>query len=540
MAKPTVKTASDFDRRVDAARMIPGYEIVRKIASGGSGSVYEVRAPGGIAKAAKVVLLDDDNPLTEREIEGVRLIRSIRHPYLVSIDRVDVDQRRLTLIMELADCSLREMQTEFLSSGEVGIPRERLIPWLVEAAEALDVLNLKYRVHHLDVKPENLFLFAEHMKVGDYGLAREAGRNVIDSDSNAVTPAYAAPELFDSHISGSSDQYSLAVVYMEMLTGATPYRTTDLRQLALFHLTRKPELVALPPHERTIVGRALSRDPSQRFRSCLEFMEALVESEPARNPRLASPKAETVRARGATVRLKPGKRTPADPSSGSLESLRASPAFSQTKCMLTESPIETAREAVKTLADASEAEWYDFGDDLVAYRTRDDVGSLLVGVRMFARDPHGPILLEVAVTRHGQAGPTRFERQASAVFTALQETLAARPDESAARREPRMQVQCPMTVFPAGGAMRNVPIPCTAVNASLRGLGAVSMLPIEPQPVRIRPATGAGEFKARVVHCRPSANGKNFFIGMELAEPESKPDWLARASVPPAPDAARP
>src|SRR3954469_2361552 len=142
-------------RSADDPRMVPGYEIVRDIAHGGSGRVYEVRAPGGIAKAAKVVVLDADNPLTEREIEGLRLMRSVRHPYLVSIDRVDVDDDHITLIMELADCSLREMQSEFVSSGAPGIPRERLVPWLVEAAEALDVLNLKYSVRLLGVKPEN-------------------------------------------------------------------------------------------------------------------------------------------------------------------------------------------------------------------------------------------------------------------------------------------------------------------------------------------------------------------------------------------------
>jgi hypothetical protein len=529
MAKQTVTSAGELVRRTDAACLIPGYEIVRKIASGGSGVVYEVRAPGGIAKAAKIVFLDDDNPLTEREIEGVRLIRSIRHPYLVSIDRVDVDRRSLILIMELADCSLREMQTEFRASGATGIPRERLIPWLVEAAEALDVLNLKYRVHHLDVKPENLFLFAEHMKVGDYGLAREAGRAVIDAETNAVTPAYAAPELFDSHVSPSSDQYSLAVVYMEMLTGSRPFQSTDLRQLALYHLTRKPDLAILPPHERPIVGRALSRDPSQRYRSCLEFMEALVEGDPIRASRIASPRADTVIARSATVRMPTGRRA-SDP--GSLESLRAAPTFSQTKCLLTEALIDDAREAVRKIAVAARGEWYDFGDDLVAYRVRDDWGSLLVGVRMFHRDPHGSILLEAAVTRHGSPGPTPFERQASAVFDALERSLAASQDDSAARREPRMQVQIAMTVFPADGPMRNVPIPCTAVNASVRGLGAVSMIPIEPQPVRIRPARGDGEFDARVVYCKPSADGANFFVGFELAEIEAEPDWLARASVP--------
>jgi serine/threonine protein kinase len=521
----------------NADRMIPGYEIVREIARGGSGSVYEVRAPGGIAKAAKIISLDDGNPLTDREVEGLRLIRSVRHPYLISIDRVDVAADHITLVMELADCSLREMQGEFLASGAVGIPRERLLPWLVEAAEALDVLNLKYRVHHLDVKPENLFLIAEHLKVGDYGLAREAGRNVIDPDDNAVTPAYAAPELFDSHVSASCDQYSLAVVYMEMLTGALPFRSTDLRQLALFHLTRLPDLAALPPWERPVVGRALSRDPGRRFRSCVEFLEALVDADAGRSARVASPNAETIRSRGSTHPLQSRKRPPSTTGFGtseSLDSLRGDPALSRVKCLLTERSVDDARAAVKALADASLAEWFDFGETLVAYRQRDASGSLLVGVRIFMRDAFGPVLLEVAVTRQGGAGATSFEREAGAVFNALQESVSARPDDNFGRREPRVQVQRPLTLFPVGGPMRNVPIPCTAINTSSRGMGAVSMLPIDAQVVRIRPMNDGPEFKARVVYCRPSATGTSFFVGMELSEAAVEPNWLGPPAANPA------
>ena len=527
-------TKRDASPRTGAERMIPGYQIVREIARGGSGRVYEVLAPGGIAKAAKIVLLDRDNPLTEREVEGLRLIRSIRHPFLISIDRVDVDHERVALVMELADCNLREMQGEFLASGAVGIPRERLLPWMVEAAEALDVLNLKYRIHHLDVKPENLFFVAEHLKVGDYGLAREAGRNVIDPDDNAVTPAYAAPELFDSHVSVASDQYSLAVVYMEMLTGALPFRTTDLRQLALYHLTKQPDLAALPQSERPIVRRAMSREPSKRFRSCVEFVESLIDVDAARRGRVVSSKVKASRPRGSTtVAVRQPESNLAEAPS-SLASLRGDPTLSRVKCLLTEHSADSARAAVKALAEASMAEWFDFGEALVAYRRRDAAGSLLVGARTFARDVQGPVLLEVSVTRQGNAGAPSFELESKSIFASLQERLSAKLDDGHGRREPRVQVQRPLTLFPVGGAMRDVPIPCTAINTSSHGLGAVSLLPIEPQVVLIRPANETSAFKARVVYCKPDATEKTFFIGMELVEAAKGPGWLG----PSAPNAA--
>ena len=519
----------------DDARMVPGYEIVREIARGGSGRVYEVRAPGGIAKAAKVVRLDPDDPLTEREVEGLRLIRSVRHPYLVSIDRVDVESDHITLVMELADCSLREMQTEFRASGANGIPRERLVPWLVEAAEALDVLNFKYLVRHLDVKPENMFLFAEHLKVGDYGLAREAGRNVIDPNANAVTPAYAAPELLDSQVSASSDQYSLAVVYMEMLTGALPFRTTDLRQLALYHLTRQPDLSALPVAERPVVARALARDPSRRFRSCLEFIEAIVDAEAAR-PRTRPPSnAETIRMAGATVRVVTGRglgsaRSLAGPTSA-FTAISDGPARTQSRCLTTSAPPEAVRAAVKRLAEASMAEWFDFGEMLVAYRLRDAAGSLLVGVRSSRPAADGPTQVEANITRHGQSqAEEEFSQQAEAVFAALQESLAARPDAMICRRAPRVQVQWPVTLFPLTGPMRGVPLPCTAINASARGLGAVSAVPIDAQAVHVRPANHAESLPARVVYCRPSTGETSFLVGLELVE-EMNPDWFETSAA---------
>ncbi len=72
-----------------------------------------------------------------------------------------------------------------------------------------------------------------------------------------------------------SDQYSLAIVYMEMLTGCRPFPGTTAVQLALQHSTGKPMLDPLPVDDRAIVARALSKDPNERFPSCKDFVSAL-------------------------------------------------------------------------------------------------------------------------------------------------------------------------------------------------------------------------------------------------------------------------
>src|SRR4029077_5225442 len=116
---------------------IPGYSHTRSIASGSSGEVYEAIAPGGFSKAIKVVPIDFSNALSRRELEGVGLIRSIRHPHLIAIDRVDVNDDSITIVMELADGSLRDEFRAARTNGLEGVPRTRLLGWMSEVAEVL-------------------------------------------------------------------------------------------------------------------------------------------------------------------------------------------------------------------------------------------------------------------------------------------------------------------------------------------------------------------------------------------------------------------
>lgn len=253
-----------------------GYEILRQIGSGGAGAVYEVRAPGGFLKALKRIPLNALGPMSLRELWGFRLVRSIRHPFLLSVDRLSVEKDHLVVIMELADGSLLDQYKSYRKRGKRGIPRRRLLPWLREAAEVLDLLNLGHGLQHLDIKPENLFLIGDHLKVGDYGLLRPTDGEVLDSNLNAMTPGYAAPELYDGRAAATSDQFSLAAVYVEMVTGRKPFSGTDARQIVFQILTRGPDLESLPEHEREVLARALHQNPAERFSSCIDFVDSLL------------------------------------------------------------------------------------------------------------------------------------------------------------------------------------------------------------------------------------------------------------------------
>ena len=271
------------------AEPIRGYRLLDKLGAGGFGEVWKCEAPGGIHKAIKFVFgnlqgVDGSSKKAEDELRAVQLIKSIRHPFLLSIDRVECVQGELLIVTELADHNLFERWQDQHKRGLPGIPREELLRYLREAAEVLDLLNQKFDLQHLDIKPHNLFLVSDHVKVADFGLinrlAGSQGLTDVEASASAVTPLYAAPELFQGKLSRHCDQYSLAIVYQELLTGTRPFEGRNSRQLLLQHLQADPDLSALPAADRAVVARALAKCPEQRFASCLDLVRAL-QHEPA-------------------------------------------------------------------------------------------------------------------------------------------------------------------------------------------------------------------------------------------------------------------
>src|SRR5207237_1142709 len=90
-----------------------------------------------------------------------------------------------------------------------------------------------------------------------------------------VTPIFAAPETFSNKISKHSDQYSLAIVYIELLTGLRPFSGKNIRQLALQHMTEEPDLSMLAEVDRAVLAKALAKNPDERYPSCTAFIRSL-------------------------------------------------------------------------------------------------------------------------------------------------------------------------------------------------------------------------------------------------------------------------
>lgn len=270
------------------AEPIPGYRVMEPLGSGGFGEVWKCEAPGGIYKAIKFVYgnlqgTENEAVRAEQELHALECVKNIRHPFLVNVERVEQINGELIIVMELADKDLRDLLNEYRANGQVGIPRQELLSYLRDAAEALDLIHDQYNLQHLDIKPSNLFIVSNRVKVADFGLVKALEGRTVSFGNNmlgGITPAYAAPETFQGELSKHSDQYSLAIVYQELLSGSLPFTGRSARQLMHQHCTQEPDLKPLPPADRAVVARALAKDPAQRFPTCLDFIGALVRATP--------------------------------------------------------------------------------------------------------------------------------------------------------------------------------------------------------------------------------------------------------------------
>lgn len=253
---------------------IPGYTVSELIGRGGYGEVWRAVAPGGLAKAIKIVYGDVDASRAATELRALSRVKDVRHPLLLSIERIELVAGNLVIVTELADCNLKEHFLRYRKANAVGVPQEELLGYLGDAADALDFIYTNYSLQHLDVKPENILLIGRRAKLGDYGLVK----NLYERSASVVggmTPTYSPPELFEGKPNRNSDQYSLAIVYVQMLTGILPFQASNTAQLAEQHLRGVPDLSNLPKQQRPVIARALSKDPALRFESCQAMIAAL-------------------------------------------------------------------------------------------------------------------------------------------------------------------------------------------------------------------------------------------------------------------------
>jgi serine/threonine protein kinase len=252
---------------------IPGYRLLERLGRGGYGEVWKTLAPGGVPKAIKLIYGDDPARMAT-ELRALNRIKDVRHPFLLSIERIEHRGELLAIVTELGDNNLQQHFQSCLNKGLPGIPQNDLLGMMRDVADVLDYIYQEHALQHLDIKPANLLQFGKRLKVADFGLVK----NIYERSASLVhglTPTYAAPEIFEGKPTRASDQYSLAVLYQEMLTGVLPFNGATAARLATQHLREAPDLRPLPATQQPVIARALSKDPNQRYSSCMELVQEL-------------------------------------------------------------------------------------------------------------------------------------------------------------------------------------------------------------------------------------------------------------------------
>lgn len=251
------------------------YRLLRRLGAGTFGEVWLAEAPGGVQVAIKRIFRAVSHAEGQRELKVLELVKNLRHPFLLATQAYWQEEEQLCIVMELADGSLRDTFKQYRRQGKTGLPAELVLGYMVESAEALDFLHER-QVMHRDIKPENLLHLHGHIKVADFGLARESDAAMQSAATFCGTASYMPPETWRNQLSVHGDQYSLALSYVELRTGTLPFRGKGLGDLMKAHTENAPDLSLLPSKERGVLRKALAKDPDARYPSCQEFTDDLI------------------------------------------------------------------------------------------------------------------------------------------------------------------------------------------------------------------------------------------------------------------------
>ncbi|PYP14071.1 MAG: hypothetical protein DMD54_15055 [Gemmatimonadetes bacterium] len=262
-----------------AAALADRYTIEREIGSGGMGTVYLARELKHDRQVALKVLRPEiaSHLGVVRFLNEVKITARLDHPHILTlIDSGEADEFLWYVQPFVRGESLRaKLDREKQLSIEEAVAITRQVASALEHAHQRGVI-------HRDIKPANILIHEGEAMVADFGIAlavTEAADSRMTATGIAIgTPQYMSPEQAtgERHIDGRSDQYSLAAVLYEMLSGSTPHSAPTTQALIAKLLTERPTRVRtvrsnVPPNIDAAVAKALEMTPADRFASAAEF-----------------------------------------------------------------------------------------------------------------------------------------------------------------------------------------------------------------------------------------------------------------------------
>jgi len=260
------------------------YRLVEKAGAGGMSEVWKAEDTTlNRTVAVKVILtpIAEDTSYRERFLREARLVAALEHPNVLpvydygtqTVEGVEFSYLVMPLVL---GGSLRAHITG-------PMPFSITVVWLQAIAAALDHAHAK-GILHRDVKPGNVLLDVQgRPMLADFGLARSSTSTSGLTQAGVAlgTPLYMAPEQAQGlPLDGRTDQYALAVIAFEILTGLVPFRADSpmllLHQHAVIPPPRASSIVSdIPAEADVVLAKALEKKPTDRFPSCFAFVQAL-------------------------------------------------------------------------------------------------------------------------------------------------------------------------------------------------------------------------------------------------------------------------
>ncbi len=256
------------------------YRIMERIGRGGMATVFRAYHPALDRFVAIKVLPDffaEEPDYRERFQQEARSVARLKHPNILEIFDYGYDDGTAYLVLELVEGGTL--------ADRVGKPMElrEVVRVLEPIGSAIDHAHA-HGILHRDIKPSNILLQQDSTPVlADFGLAKMTGaaHRLTSSGTVMGTPEYMSPEqAADEPVGPASDQYSLAVVAYEMLTGRVPFLGDTPAAVLLSHVTKAMPAARelrgeLSAHVEDVLRRALAKRPEERYTSAAAFVAAL-------------------------------------------------------------------------------------------------------------------------------------------------------------------------------------------------------------------------------------------------------------------------